>query len=342
MTKKLLYIGNKLSGQGNTVTSIETLGGFLESEGVVIYYASSKKNKIIRMLDMFFKTIKYSRKVDFVLIDTYSTINFWYALIISQTCRLLKVKYIPKLHGGNLPYRLEKSEFFSRLIFNNAHINIAPSKYLFDNFKKKGFENLIYIPNTIELSNYPFQEREYDFPRLLWVRSFSKIYHPLMALKVFEKVKQKYPNATLTMVGPRKDESNEEAILYSDKNKLNVEFTGKLTKKEWIDLSKKSNIFINTTHYDNTPISVIEAMALGLPVVSTNVGGIPYLISHGENGFLVEDSDVDGMVEQIVTIIENSTRINDVTISARNFVSDFDWDKVKFLWFNLLNEQHNF
>ena len=60
MTKKLLYIGNKLSGQGNTVTSIETLGGFLESEGVVIYYASSKKNKIIRMLDMFFKTIKYS------------------------------------------------------------------------------------------------------------------------------------------------------------------------------------------------------------------------------------------------------------------------------------------
>jgi glycosyltransferase involved in cell wall biosynthesis len=91
-------------------------------------------------------------------------------------------------------------------------------------------------------------------------------------------------------------------------------------------LSKKSNIFINTTHYDNTPISVIEAMALGLPVVSTNVGGIPYLISHGENGFLVEDSDVDGMVKQIVTIIENSSRINDVTISARNFVSDFDWE----------------
>lgn len=342
MTKKLLYIGNKLSGQGNTVTSIETLGSFLESEGVVIYYASSKRNKIVRMLDMLLKTVKYSRKVDFVLIDTYSTINFWYALIISQMCRFLKVKYIPKLHGGNLPYRLEKSEFFSKLIFNNAYINIAPSKYLYDNFKKKGFENLIYIPNTIELSNYPFEEKKYDFPRLLWVRSFSKIYNPLMALKVFELVKQKYPNATLTMVGPRKDESNEEAIQYSEKNNLNVEFTGKLTKKEWIELSKKTNVFINTTHFDNTPISVIEAMALGLPVVSTNVGGIPYLITHNENGFLVEDSDVDGMASQILKICSNDIKMEEITNSARKLVSNFDWDKVKFLWFKLLNEEHNF
>ena len=342
MTKKLLYIGNKLSGQGNTVTSIETLGGFLESEGVIIYYASSKRNKIVRMLDMLLKTVKYSRKVDFVLIDTYSTINFWYALIISQICRFLKVKYIPKLHGGNLPYRLEKSEFFSKLIFNNAYINIAPSKYLYDNFKKKGFENLIYIPNTIELSNYPFEEKKYDFPRLLWVRSFSKIYNPLMALKVFELVKQKYPNATLTMVGPRKDESNEEAIQYSEKNNLNVEFTGKLTKKEWIELSKKTNVFINTTHFDNTPISVIEAMALGLPVVSTNVGGIPYLITHNENGFLVEDSDVDGMANQILKICSNDIKMEEITNSARKLVSNFDWDKVKFLWFKLLNEEHNF
>ena len=342
MTKKLLYIGNKLSGQGNTVTSIETLGGFLESEGVIIYYASSKRNKIVRMLDMLLKTVKYSRKVDFVLIDTYSTINFWYALIISQICRFLKVKYIPKLHGGNLPYRLEKSEFFSKLIFNNAYINIAPSKYLYDNFKKKGFENLIYIPNTIELSNYPFEEKKYDFPRLLWVRSFSKIYNPLMALKVFELVKQKYPNATLTMVGPRKDESNEEAIQYSEKNNLNVEFTGKLTKKEWIELSKKTNVFINTTHFDNTPISVIEAMALGLPVVSTNVGGIPYLITHNKNGFLVEDSDVDGMASQILKICSNDIKMEEITNSARKLVSNFDWDKVKFLWFKLLNEEHNF
>lgn len=342
MTKKLLYIGNKLSGQGNTVTSIETLGGFLESEGVIIYYASSKRNKIVRMLDMLLKTVKYSRKVDFVLIDTYSTINFWYALIISQICRFLKVKYIPKLHGGNLPYRLEKSEFFSKLIFNNAYINTAPSKYLYDNFKKKGFENLIYIPNTIELSNYPFEEKKYDFPRLLWVRSFSKIYNPLIALKVFELVKQKYPNATLTMVGPRKDESNEEAIQYSEKNNLNVEFTGKLTKKEWIELSKKTNVFINTTHFDNTPISVIEAMALGLPVVSTNVGGIPYLITHSENGFLVEDSDVDGMASQILKICSNDIKMEEITNSARKLVSNFDWDKVKFLWFKLLNEEHNF
>ena len=125
--KTLLYIGNKLSEHGYTSTSIETLGVFLEGEGFNLYYASSQKNEVLRMLEMIYKTFKYSRKVDYVLIDTYSTKNFWYAFIVSQICRLLRLKYIPKLHGGNLPDRINKSRLFSNMIFSNAFINIAPS-----------------------------------------------------------------------------------------------------------------------------------------------------------------------------------------------------------------------
>ena len=61
--KNLLYIGNKLSEHGNTATSIESLGFFLESEGYKVYYASSKKNQILRMIDMIWKTLKYAKKV---------------------------------------------------------------------------------------------------------------------------------------------------------------------------------------------------------------------------------------------------------------------------------------
>ena len=149
--KSLLYIGNKLSDHGYTLTSIETLGTFLEGEGFNVYYASSKKNKIWRMLEMIIKTIRYAKKVDYVLIDTYSTKNFWYAFIISQLCRILNLKYIPKLHGGNLPNRIIRSKYFSNLIFKNAYVNIAPSYYLFEAFKKVGYTNLSYIPNTIDV-----------------------------------------------------------------------------------------------------------------------------------------------------------------------------------------------
>ena len=103
--KNLLYIGNKLSKTGKTETTILTLSDALRSEGYTVYAVSNKKNKLWRLLDMLLAILKCSKKVDCVLIDTYSTSNFYYAYLCSQFCRLLKLKYIPILHGGNLPKR---------------------------------------------------------------------------------------------------------------------------------------------------------------------------------------------------------------------------------------------
>ena len=334
--KRLLYVGNKLSKHGNTATSIETLGVFLESEGFEVYYASSKKNKILRILDMIWSTLKYANKVDYVLIDTYSTINFWYAFIISQLCRLLSVKYITKLHGGNLPNRIKKSRNFCDMIFQNAHINVAPSNYLFKAFENNGYDKLIYIPNTIELQNYSFKKRESVTPKLLWVRSFAKIYNPTMAVKVLFGLKNEFPQAVLCMVGPVKDESYQETVQLIKELEIDVVFTEKLSKAEWTELSKQYDIFINTTHFDNTPVSVIEAMALGLPVVSTNVGGIPFLLKHQDNALLVPDNDVEKMINEIKKLLNNPKLANQVSENARIFVGDFDWEVVKKQWFELL------
>ena len=246
--KNLLYIGNKLSDHGYTSTSIETLGTFLEVEGYHVYYASSKKNKFFRMCEMIYLTLKYSKKVDYVLIDTYSTKNFWYAFIISQLCRILNLKYIPKLHGGDLPNRIVRSRFFSNLIFKKAFINIAPSYYLLEAFKKNGYTNLKYIPNTIELKLYTQYKKEFKTPKLLWVRSFAKIYNPRMAVKVFMEIKKIFPEAKLCMVGPKKDDSFTKTLRFTKMNNVDVDFTGKLSKEEWIELSKEYNVFINTTH----------------------------------------------------------------------------------------------
>jgi L-malate glycosyltransferase len=334
--KHLLYIGNKLSNHGYTSTSIETLGAFLEDEGFRVFYASSRKSKVMRMFEMIFMTFKYCKKVDYVLIDTYSTKNFWYAFVISQLCRMLRVKYIPKLHGGNLPNRIVRSKFFSDLIFNNAYINIAPSNYLYETFKNSGYTNLRYIPNTIELQLYTESEKEFKTPKLLWVRSFAKIYNPIMAVEVFANIKEKYPDATICMVGPKKDDSYSKTIRYANKNNVEVKFTGKLSKADWIALSKDYNIFINTTHFDNTPISVIEAMALGLPVVSTNVGGIPYLLEHGKNALLVKDNDVEDMARQIERLITDSDLAQSLSVKGKESVKDFDWEVVKKQWSELL------
>lgn len=334
--KQLIYIGNKLSIHGNTATSIETLGQFLENEKFKINYASSKKNKILRLLDMIFTTLKYFKKSDYLLIDTYSTQNFWYAIIISQLSRVLKLKYITKLHGGDLPNRLIKSPFYCDLIFKNAYKISVPSKYLYGIFIKKYPSNLIYIPNTIEINNYNFLERKNLEPKLLWVRSFSEIYNPKMAIDVLYNLKKQFPKAQLAMVGPDKENILENYIKYANGLNVKVHFLGKLSKEDWISMSKEYSIFINTTHFDNTPVSVIEAMALGLPVVSTNVGGIPYLLNDTFDALLVNDNDTNAMVSAIKKLILNAEFANSIAENARKKVEAFDWEIVKLKWIEIL------
>jgi glycosyltransferase involved in cell wall biosynthesis len=336
MKKNLLYIGNKLSRHGMTVTSIETLGMLLENEGYNLFYASSKRNKPLRLFDMLYQTIKCRKRVDYVLIDTYSTYNFWYAFSVSQLCRLLKIKYIPKLHGGDLPHRLIKNPRLCRMIFKNAYRNVAPSAYLLNAFKDRGFAEILYIPNTIELQKYPFKTREHMRPKLLWVRSFTSIYNPEMALKVFHEMKKEFPHSELCMVGPDKDGTLNKVQEMAKQMQLDVTFTGKLSKPEWVRLSAEYDIFINTTHFDNTPVSVIEAIALGLPVVSTNVGGISYLLEDKKTALLVNDNDVNGMVCCLKEIMSNQPLRDGLVNNALALVQAFDWEKVKSKWEEVL------
>lgn len=332
----LLYIGNKLVSNGKTVTTVDTLSKLLETEGFVVRTASGKKNQFIRLIDMLWQVVKYRKITDYVLIDTYSTLNFYYALFVSQLCRVLKLKYIPILHGGDLPNRLKTHPKSSKTIFNYSYKNIAPSFYIQSNFGDLGYSNLVCIPNSIEIKNYSFKERSFNKVKLLWVRSFSKIYNPILAIDILKALKDENIEAELCMVGPDNDDSLLETKDYSEKENLKVTFTGKLEKHEWIKLSEDYNLFINTTNFDNMPISVIEAMALGLPVISTNVGGMPFLIKNKHDGVLVKPNNVDAFVSAIKDIIENQKITNQIAINARSRVEQFDWNIVKSKWIELL------
>ncbi|MFD2909744.1 glycosyltransferase family 4 protein [Flavobacterium ardleyense] len=336
MKIKILYLGNKLAKHGYNKTTIETLGPALEQEDYVVYYSSDKKMFFFRLMDMVKAVFLYRNKVDYVLIDTYSTKAFWYALFSSQVARLLKLKYIPILHGGNLPQRLKNNPYLSRLIFQNAYKNVAPSAYLQNAFEAFGYSNIVPIANAISIKEYAFLERISFEPKLLWVRAFAAIYNPKMAVDVLLSLKQKYPNASLTMVGPEKDGSLQTTKEYAQSKGVTINFTGQLPKEAWLKLATEHNIFINTTHFDNAPVSVMEAMALGVPVVSTNVGGIPYLIQDELDGFLVGDNQATEMVDKIIKLITNPTANRVMVKKARKKMELLDWKIIKHQWRNLL------
>ena len=334
----ILYIGNKLSKHGNTPTSVETLGTLL-SEDFNVLTVSDKKNKLLRLLDMCLSIVKYRKDIDFILIDTYSTSNFYYALICAYIAKFFTLPYIPILHGGNLPEKLKKKPILSNFLFANSYTNVAPSGYLQDAFEKEGY-NVMYIPNTIEIKNYEFIKRSQVNPKLLYVRAFSKPYNPMMALDVLQILLKKYPNSKLCMVGPDRDGTLDEIKKLCHERRLDnkVVFTGKLSKEEWWSLSKEYDIFINTTNVDNTPVSLIEAMALGLPVVTTNVGGIPYLVKDGIDALIVPPKDAKAMSKKIELLIEDQNITLQIINNGRKKAESFDWVNVKPLWLKLFKE----
>lgn len=337
MKKSLLYIGNRLAANGSPATTIDTLGPLLEAEGFRVRYASSQKNKIVRMLDMLCSVLLYGKRSDFVLIDTYSTLNFWYAFAVAKTCAMRNIKYIPILHGGGLPDRLNTSPKACRQLFGNAYSNVAPSSFIHKAFAERGYNRITYIPNTLPLSEYPFKLRQNFGPRLLWVRSFAAIYNPLLAILVLKQLVEKYPDAKLCMVGPDKDGSLEACKRYAHEHQLPVEFTGLLPKKEWHALSEDFDLFINTSRYDNLPVSVLEAMALGLPVISTDVGGMPYLLDDQKNARLVGNDDVEAFVSAVQKLMERPDMTQKLALSGRQKVEGFDWKHGKYSWVNLLS-----
>tara|TARA_R110001632_G_scaffold28927_2_gene77010 strand:+ start:32989 stop:34005 length:1017 start_codon:yes stop_codon:yes gene_type:complete len=332
---KILYIGNDNSKKSSYVNTMFTLSRLLEKEGYSLICSSNQDNKFFRLLDMCFSVIKQRNKTDYILIDTFSTLNFYYAFFVSQLARIFKIKYIPILHGGNLPMRLDKSSYLSKLIFNHSYKNIAPSNYLKHAFKNKGF-NAEYIPNILEIEHYKFKDRPVLQPKLFWVRAFKYLYNPMLAIDVVIKLKSKYPSIKLSMIGPHMDSSYDEVFKKIVKEKLenNIEITGVLPKKQWHQKSEEYDFMINTTNFDNTPVSIMEGMALGLQIISTNVGGMPYLIDNGIDGVLVDKENPNLMSKAIDDLIINSS--NKMILNARKKAEGFGWEVVKNKWLEIL------
>lgn len=337
MNRKIIYVDNFLTGHNYTPTTGSTLVKLLSLEGYDVVQTSNKLNKVFRLADMLFN-IAANKRNSVAMIATYSTSAFYFAWATSLLCRLLHIPYIACLHGGNLPGRIKKSPRTSADIFANSYMNVAVSGYLQNSMMANGWKSVV-IPNSIRVEEYPFKMRAECSAKILWVRSFHQIYNPALALYILKSVLEKFPHAHLTMVGPDKDGSLDQCKALATHLKLEdkVAFTGLLPRNEWVELAHEHDIFINTTNFDNLPVSVIEAMALGLITISTNVGGVPYLIKNEVNGLLVEANDKDAFVNAISKLLEDADLSRKVNFMARSKAEEFDWMNIKLQWNKLLS-----
>jgi glycosyltransferase involved in cell wall biosynthesis len=334
---KILYFGNMTYEKRKYFSAMEALVPKLD-EFFQVKAASKHENILLKMIDFIIVFFKYGISADKVIIDVYSTKYIYGISVIVLFCKIFKKKYILVLHGGNLPNRNEKSPLLIKFLFNKALAIVAPSQYLKVYFESKNYK-VHYIPNIVEFTNYKFKTRNKVEPKILNIRGLSEIYNPQLAIKIIGLLKNDFPKIEMVMLGNESEGNLDELNILISQLGLenNVRILGKKTREEWIEIAKNYDIMLSCPKIDNSPVSIIEGMALGLIIVSSNVGGMPFLVNNKIDGFLVEDYNEFQFAKSLKTFFTDQIDLKYIQLNARKKAESFSWNSIKLQWVNLLN-----
>lgn len=334
----ILLIGNFLSLTGGSRGVCEDLAPRLEAIGYRVLTASDKKARLPRLLHMVQTAWKYRQNYDVALVDVYSGLAFLWTEAVCLVLRQARKPYILTLRGGNLPSFAQRWSGRVRTLLGSAAAVTTPSCYLQEQMHKYRAD-LRLLPNPLDLSAYQFRKRSHPLPHLVWLRAFHALYNPSLAARVVALLRVSFPDIRLTMVGPDKEDGSLQTFqrVATDLDVTAcIRLTGGIPKSEVPVALQQGDIFLNTTNVDNTPVSIIEAIACGLCVVSTNVGGIPYLLDDEQDALLVPPDDPDAMAAAVARLLTEPGLAERLSHNARRKVVQFDWSVVLPQWQMLL------
>lgn len=339
MTSGILFVGNFLSSTFKHRHYCEDLADRLEARGWPMVRTSTEIGRFRRLVDMLRVTWSRRRDYDVAHVDVFSGPAFTWAEAVTAELQAMRKPMILTLRGGNLPQFAERWPRRVRRVLGAAAQVTAPSRYLQEAMlpHRRG---ITILPNAVDVAS-GLAARDRIHARLIWIRAFHGIYNPVLAIDVLAHVARSVPDATLTMVGHDKGDGSLAAVRRRA-SELGVEerlhIVGGVPKGEVSQHLARGDIFLNTADIDNTPVSVVEAMAAGLCVVSTSVGGIPYLLANGQDALLVPRRDAMSMASAVLHLCRSPDFALRMAQTARAHAASWDWSPVLDDWERLIRE----
>ena len=248
------------------------------------------------------------------------------AVVVS---RLLGRPAVLNYRSGEGPDHLTRSRI-AREVLARVDKNIVPSSFLVDVFRDFGIEATS-IPNIVDLSTFRFRERNPLRPRLLSTRNFEGLYNVAATVRAFEIVQQRWPEASLTLVGGGADEPALRALV-AQLGLRHVTFAGRVPPQAIAGFYADSDIYMQTPSIDNMPTSVLEAFASGLPVVSTEAGGVPAIVAHGVTGLLAPIADYETVGRHVLRLLDQPDYARGLAQAAYATCGSRTWPVVREQW----------
>ncbi|MDC8756859.1 glycosyltransferase [Janthinobacterium fluminis] len=282
----------------------------------------------VRLLAYLWRLRRVADSVD--LFHVMANSGWSWHLYAAPAIWLARLKGKPVLlnyRGGQADAFLARQRRLVAPSLRRADAIVVPSAYLAGVFEKYGFGAQI-VPNIIDLEHFAPGRAAHAGPSVLVARNLEAIYDNASALRAFAIVREACHDATLVVAGSGPQRPALEQLARQLGVADAVRFAGRQDNAAMLQLYHGADIVLNPSLADNMPVSVLETLACGLPLVSTNVGGIPALLQHDVTALLVAPGDVAAMAQALLTLIRSPSTARRIGAAGRAHVQQFGWRQV--------------
>jgi len=280
--------------------------------------------------------IRGFRRVEVVHVFSASFSSFLIATAPAYfVSRMLRKKVLINYRSGLAGKHMRASPF-ARRVLTNADRVVVPSTYLVDVFHESQITAQA-IPNVVDLMRFSYRVRDPLRPLLLCSRNLEHWYGIDLVLRAFAEVQKSFPEARLCILG---EGSREAAVrrLIADLKLAGVKLPGRVTREKIGDFYNQADILVNASRVDNMPVSILEAFASGLPVVTTDAGGIPVIVQHEQTGLMSMTEDWKSLAANVIRLLQDSALAKRLAWNAYRQSSAYHWDAIRTHWLSLYRE----
>lgn len=323
----ILLISNYVMGVGGINTQVDLLHTYLNKENTIQADIFSTKGNPLQRFWKAFLLIHIAKRYDVLHVHACSYWGMVPAVMGIIAGKLLRKRIIITYHGG------EAAEFFAKHTkFVQRWLGRADKIIVLSGFLKNIFEQYDIpceiIPNIIELQPHQQLIENSRITRFISIRHLEPLYDIPCILQAYEYVLKRYPYITLNILGKGSLQQNLEQFVIEHKL-TGVRFLGQIPNQQIYEHLNNADVMLSASKADNMPMSLLEAMNMGILVIATKVGGVPYIIEDGKTGLLFPSGDVQQLADKMIWALENPTNVQGIVKNAQVNVQQYSWKNIK-------------
>lgn len=323
---RILLVCNYKPGVGGISGQVEMLQRKLREEGHIAEVFSTKASAWKRLL-MMPKLREKAKDYELLHVHCCSGWGFLPAVLGVSVAKRLKKRVVVTYHGGGGEAFFDRHPRLVHHVLTRTDANIVLSGFLAQVFEKNQLPYSI-IPNVVELEEGQFRQREVIHPHFICIRAHEPLYNIPCVLKAFRTVCEMCPEASLVLVGDGSEHERlkQQVVCMGLKNVL---FPGKVENSDIYRYLDQADVMVSAPVIDNMPMSLLEAMNAGLLVISSRVGGVPYIIDNEVNGLLFESENDVELANRMLCAIQHQKETKSMITQARDSVKQYQWEQIK-------------